>query len=405
MKNIVVSVALLIVGFSAQSQGCLVINKASRALTLGEVEKAKNLFEEANKEIKAAEDKDQPLEAKCYAKYYYGAGSTALRVYNNNNNIKDLVSKVALLNKAEAFILEFFALEYQDKLYTSKAITELESIANKQKSIAVDYFNKGDFYQALMLLEKSIVNKSKLGENYLDLHGYQSALITALRIDEFEKALKYNAILIANPQLRINKKVNDQEENFVKKSEILNSMGRTQEAIAVLDSSIKLFPGSTKIQEAQLSVYVATSDDQASLDVLELLTQKITDNERFYVMMGRIYNDKGFFDKSYNAYKIALSINPKSLYALYGMGAYYVNKSNEYVNSLNDVGSSPSDNVAKSVTMAEREKNFDKAIHFFNLYLEQEPGDKATINALKKIYSEKGDDAKVEEINKKLIAN
>jgi|TARA_B110000259_G_C14024623_1_gene404231 tetratricopeptide (TPR) repeat protein len=404
MKKIVVSVVFLIAGFSAQSQGCGVINKASRALTLDEIEKAKTLFEEANKEIKAAEDKDQPLEAKCYAKYYYGAGSTALRVYNNSD-VKDLVSKVVLLNKAEAFILDFFALEYQDKLYTSKAITELESIANKQKSIAVDFFNEGDFEQALMLLEKAIFNKSKLGENYLDLHGYQSALITALRIDEFEKALNYNAILIANPQLKINKKVNDQEENLVKKSDILNSMGRTQEAIAVLDSSIKVFPGSTKIQEAQLSVYIAISDDQASLDVLELLTQKIKDNERFYLMMGRIYNDKGFFDKSYNAYKTALSINPKSLYALYGMGAYYVNKSNEYVNSLNEVGSSASDNVTKSVTEAEREKNFDKAIHFFNLYLEQEPGDKATINALKKIYSEKGDDAKVEEINQKLIAN
>ena len=404
MKKIVVSVAFLIAGFSAQSQGCGVINKASRALTLDEIEKAKNLFEEANKEIKVAEDKNQPLEAKCYAKYYYGAGSTALRVYNNSD-VKDLVSKVVLLNKAEAFILDFFALEYQDKLYTSKAITELESIANKQKSIAVDFFNEGDFEQALMLLEKAIFNKSKLGENYLDLHGYQSALITALRIDEFEKALNYNAILIANPQLKINKKVNNQEENLVKKSEILNSMGRTQEAIAVLDSSIKVFPGSTKIQEAQLSVYIAISDDQASLDVLEVLTQKIKDNERFYLMMGRIYNDKGFFDKSYNAYKTALSINPKSLYALYGMGAYYVNKSNEYVNSLNEVGSSASDNVTKSVTVAEREKNFDKAIHFFNLYLEQEPGDKATINALKKIYSEKGDDAKVEEINQKLIAN
>jgi len=181
-------------------------------------------------------------------------------------------------------------------------------------------------------------------------------------------------------------------------------MGRSQEAIAVLDSSIKIFPNSTKIQEAQLNVYNTINDDQASLELLELLTQKIKNNERFYLMMGRIYSEKGFFDKSYNAYKKALSINPKSLYALYGMGAYYVNKSNEYVNSLNDVGTSPSDNVAKSLTVLEREKNFDKAIHFFNLYLEQEPNDKATINALKKIYSEKGDDAKVEEINQKLMA-
>ena len=124
-------------------------------------------------------------------------------------------------------------------------------------------------------------------------------MITALRIDEFEKALKYNAILIANPHLKINKKVNDQEGNLVKKSEILNSMGRSQEAIAVLDSSIKVFPNSTKIQEAQLNVYNTINDDQASLELLELLTQKIKNNERFYLMMGRIFSEKGFFDKSY----------------------------------------------------------------------------------------------------------
>ena len=119
--------------------------------------------------------------------------------------------------------------------------------------------------------------------------------------------------------------------------------------------------------------------------------------------MGRIYNNKGFTKESYDAYTKALQIDDKNKLAIFGLGAYYINRSNEYVNSLNGVGNSASDQAAKSGTLEEQNKNFDKAIFYFNQYLELEPGDRSALNALKKIYKAKGDEVKVEEINKKLL--
>lgn len=403
MRRIVVSIALLTAVISAQAQGCGSVEKGMRAVNLNKVDEAKELFEKASQEIKDAEANNQPLEAKCYARYYYGAGHTALQVYQRSDS-EDLVSKVAMLHTAEEFFTEFFALDYQDKSYHARAITDLEAVANQQKNIAVDYFNKGDFEQALNLLDKCIENKAKLGVNHLDLHAYQSASITANRVGDYAKAIKYNDVLIANPQLKINNKVNDQEYNLVKKSEYLNNAGEVEKALSVLDSAQKVFPNSLPVRKKKLQIYTEINDDDSALELLEDLTQTVKDDVKYFVIMGRIYNNKGFSQKSYDAYKTALSIDPKNKYAIFGMGAYYVNKSNEYVNSLNGVGNSESDKVAKSATVEEQNKNFDKAIFYFNQYLEIEPGDRGTLNALKKIYKAKGDDAKVEEINKQLIA-
>ena len=174
--------------------------------------------------------------------------------------------------------------------------------------------------------------------------------------------------------------------------------------MAVLDSAQGVFPNSIPVKKKKLQIYTEINDDDSALELLEVLTQTVKDDVKYLVIMGRIYNNKGFTQKSYDAYKTALSIDPKNKYAIFGMGAYYVNKSNEYVSSLNGVGNSASDKVAKSATIEEQNKNFDKAIFYFNQYLEIEPGDRGTLNALKKIYKAKGDTAKVEEINKQLIS-
>jgi len=201
MKKIVVSAALLIGGVSVQAQ-CGSVDKGMRSILTNKISEAEESFTAAGNEIKEAESKDQPMEAKCYAKYYYGSGHVALQNYLNNEP-KDLVSKVAMLDKAEGYFAEFFTLAYEDKSFKARAITDLESVANQQKNVAVDYFNEGDFETALRLLEKAIQNKAKLGVNHLDLHAYQSASITANRLGEYQKAIQYNDVLIKNPQLLI----------------------------------------------------------------------------------------------------------------------------------------------------------------------------------------------------------
>ena len=401
MKKVVLSFSIITAALSAHAQ-CGSIDKGIRLLRTNDIAGAQKNFEAAGVEIKQAENDKKPLEDKCYAKYYYGSGSSILNNFQNNQP-KELADRVSMLDKAQEFFEKFFALDYQDKQYKVMAVTELEAIANNQKNIAVDYYSKKDYSTSLKLLEQCISNKAKLGVNHLDLHAYQSASIVANAMGEYDKAIQYNDVLIKNPQLKIANKVNNQEVNLVKKSEYLNNAGDVEKALAVLDSAEKVFPTSLPIKKKKLQIYTEVNDDDSALDLLVELTKTVTDDVRYYVIMGRIYNNKGFTKESYDAYTKALQIDDKNKLAIFGLGAYYINRSNEYVNSLNGVGNSASDQAAKSGTLEEQNKNFDKAIFYFNQYLELEPGDRSALNALKKIYKAKGDEVKVEEINKKLL--
>lgn len=400
MKKIVFSVAFLGMVISASAQ-CGSVEPGIRALKNDKIAEAKTLFEKAGLELKASDAKNESIDAKCYAKYYYGSGATTLQQYNNE---LDLTSKVALLNKAEGFFTKFFELDYEDKSYRVKAITDLEAVANRQKEVGYDYFQKSDFETAFMLFEKCINNKSKLGVNHLDLNAYHNASVAASRLGDYEKAIEYNEVILKNPNLKIGEEVNKSEKFLSRKGEYLAELGKIEEAISLLDSASKAYPDNSEIEMQQLKVFMAAQDNDGAIVVLEKLTKKITNREDLFLVMGQIYREKGEAEKSYAAYQTALGINPQSETALYSMGVHYVNKSDEYVQNLNNVGSSQSDQAAKEGAVAERNKNLDKAIKYFNSCLEINPKDRSTLNALKKIYELQEKKEEVEAINQKLMA-
>ena len=151
-------------------------------------------------------------------------------------------------------------------------------------------------------------------------------------------------------------------------------------------------------------MFIDAKDNNSAINILESLTNKITSRIDLFLIMGQIYSEMKQADKSYEAYKKALSLDPKSINALYGIGAYYVNKSNTFVQEHNNLDESKTNGKEGQVILNEINKSFDKAIHYFELLLEVDPKDRSTLNALKKIYEMKKDQAKVDAINQKLIA-
>ena len=402
MKKIIFLIAFLGIIISVNAQ-CGSIKAGMKALTQDKITKAKTLFEKADIEIKDAESKKDSLPTKCYARYYYGAGATIFQEYQTQPSV-DLVTKISLLNKAESLFSKFFNLNFEDKSINAKAITDLEAVANSQKEVAYDYFQNGDYETAFRLFEKCLVNKTKLGSSQLDLHAYKSAVITALRLGEYQKALKYNEFLIINPNLKVGTEVNKQDENLIRKSELLSKLGRPKEALEVLDTAKILFPNNSNIELQQLGIFIDAKDNNSAINILESLTSKITTRIDLFLVMGQIYSEMKQTDKSYEAYKNALSIDPKNVNALYGIGAYYINKSNKYIQEHNNLDASKTNNKKGKGILNEINKSFDKAIYYFDLILEVDPKDRSTLNALKKIYLMKKDQAKVDAINQKLIA-
>ena len=134
------------------------------------------------------------------------------------------------------------------------------------------------------------------------------------------------------------------------------------------------------------------------LTLLEDITKEVKDDVQMYTVMGGIYVKKGMLDESYKAYKNALAIDPNNKFAIFGMGVYYINRSNEYINTPDSVSQEESDRIVK-----EQHKNIDKAVVYFNQYLEIEPGDRPTLTTLRQIYQAKGNEEKLAEINKQLM--
>ena len=402
MKKIIFSFAFLGMIISSNAQ-CNSIKAGMKALTKDKIVEAKSLFEKVGNEIINAETNKETIPPKCYAKYYYGTGATIFQEYLTQPDL-DLVTKISLLNKAESFFDKFFKLNFEDKSFKAKAITDLEAVANSQKEVAYDYFQNGDYETAFRLFEKCLINKTKIGQKQPDLHAYESAVITASRLGEFDKALNYNEVLINNPSLKIGTESNKQDKNLIRKAELLGSLGRTEEALKVLDSAKVIFPNNADVELQQLRILLDVKDNDKAINVLESLTLKVSNRVDLFLIMGQIYSEKRQADKSYEAYKKALSIDSESINALYGMGAYYVNKSNGYVQELNNLTLSQDNKKARQEIIDEMNKNFDKAIHYFDLVLKIDPDDQSTLIALKKIYEMKEDQVNVEKINEKIIA-
>jgi len=396
MKKVMFLVAFLGLVVSVNAQ-CGSVGSGIRALTQDKIPEAKELFTKAGQEIKDAEAKNDSLGIKCYAKYYYGFGSAIFQEFESQPKL-DLVSKIILLNKSEKYLAQFFDLNYDDASYKAKAKTDLEAVANRQKEVAYDYFQNADYQTALRLFEKCIVNKLILGENYLDLHAYESATITAMRIGAYQKALDYNDVIINNPTLKVGPTANEQDKNLVRKAELLSSLGKKEEALVVLDSAKILFPENTAIEFQQLTIYMDAKDYNKAIVVLENITTKIPNREDLFLTMGQIYNSIGEVEQSFNAYKKALAINKESINALYGLGAYYVSESNSEVEILNNT----TDEAERAKIIAKRNKNFDKAIQYFEELLVVDPKDMSTLKALKKVYEMKDDKVKTEEIKARI---
>lgn len=396
MKKIVPFLTLISFSISSYSQGCGSITKGMLAINKSKFEEAQKHFETAGKELEEAESNGETKQPKCYTKYHYGLGHIALQNYEKAE-VVDLVEKVALLNEAEKHFQQFFALSYEDKVFTTRAITDMEAVANRQKGLAIDYYNAADYQSAMRLFEKAINNKAKLGENYLDLHAFESAAITASILGDYSKSLKYINILIQNPDMQVNGEENNQEINLRRKSTYLAGNGDEQKAIACLDSALKLFPQSLSLKKEKLRIYNEAGNLDSVLVLLEDITQKIENDVQMYTVMGGIYVKKGRLEESYKAYKKALEIDPTNKYAIFGLGVYYINKSNEYINAPDTLSDEESNKI-----IAEQNKNIDKAIFFFNKYLKIEPGDQQCLQTLKQIYQARGDEDKLEEINKQL---
>lgn len=392
---------IITISFSqiASAQCGSTLKGAMKALSNDEITEANTLFTQVLQEYKVGEEQGDTVKAECYAKYYFGYGTTIFQEHEDGSD-KDLVVKISLLNKAETEFKKLYGMKEIPKDIKAKADAVFEALANRQKNIGYDYFQKQNFTAALAQFEKSIQNKSILGDNYLDMHAYQSAAITAINAGEFEKALQFNETLIKHPELKIDKKDNALKPNLIRKAEVLNELGRKEEAILVIDNVDTTLKNDYSAQLLKLRIFMDLKRNDEALVLLEKLTSQNNSREDLFVVKGQLYEAKGESSKAFAAYQQAQTINPNGTIALYGMGTFYIGKFNELGKKLNEEKVSVE---TQNELEKDREKALSQALNYFNKILVIDPNDRSTLLALKSIYEIKEDPVKLAEIEAKLL--
>jgi len=258
-----------------------------------------------------------------------------------NKSVKDSLDSFFWINKVEnqqAFISKETPLEekkeYLDKafLYSKKALqldsvntykdlvySQLSNIAMLYVLVGVEYFNKGEYKQALDAFEKNI---EILGSHFLNQVNpmvYLNAAVTAEQLKDYDKALSlYQQKMRITPTdaaaymglLHMYKKKNNDEEYLL-----------------LVKKGASLFPNKRLAFYGELLNYnMEKSKWDNALYYANTILAIDTINDKVYYLRAYIYQEKNNLKKANENYKKALFYNPDNIDALYNLSTNLYNE-------------------------------------------------------------------------------
>ena len=287
-------------------------------------------------------------------------------------NLEKYPGEIALksINKCKEFDTknEYYSelitilLELGPTLY-NKGITAYNSaVQNKDVTgfeTALYYFDK--FYEVTDILGK---DDKKFIDQFIKYNGinpqktYIYAGYAAEQCQKYDKAHKYyNTIIDLNATIE-HEKANSFPLVYFYETELLVKENKTDKAQQVVDKGIKIWPNSQELTISAINIYKKKGDDDKLVEVMETALKSNPDNVTLLYTMARTYNNLSkkfrkngyqgtsnkYRDEAINAYKKALSLNPKKKQTVfrlnYNLGIIYFNKAardyNNQVGTIDD---------------------------------------------------------------------
>ncbi|MDO4790647.1 MAG: tetratricopeptide repeat protein [Porphyromonas sp.] len=162
----------------------------------------------------------------------------------------------------------------------------------------------------------------------------------------------------------------------------------------------KLFPKEKFFTFNLINSYIQSGRNDEAIEYLTKAIQNDPENVELINVLGKVYDQgKQDPDKALEYFQKALSINPNHSESIIDTGRVYYNKAVALKAKTTESGVSPAD--AKKYD-AEAIELFKKALPYFEKAVELEPESTQYLMALRGIYYNLGNDAKVAEISKKL---
>lgn len=325
--------------------------------------------------LKAVEYAETQEKTKDWAKTYYVKGLVYEAIAKSTNpdyaNLCENPSVKAFDNFKKSYHMD------GSNMFKSSMDMQFITMANStfiQK--AIDAYKAEDFKNALLYFEKILeVKEMDIFEGAIDTTIIYNAAITAQRIQDYDKAIKYYKEVIAYNY--------GEGETITLLASCYKEKGDTLAYVNTLKQGFERYPSNQAVLGSIINYYLLEAENaDEAFKYLALARESDPNNPQFYSAEAHLYDKTGDKETAKAKYLKAIEIDPDFFEAYYNLGVLYFNEGVELTDIANQIKDNKKYEAAKKVA----DNKFKESLPYIEKSNELNPGDQGIMMTLKTLY-------------------
>ncbi|GAA4322967.1 hypothetical protein GCM10023115_51370 [Pontixanthobacter gangjinensis] len=284
-----------------------------------------------------------------------------------------------------------------DKLYTSYQLSKTDTVylyyAANNMVQAKDYDKAVEYLELLNELDYDGSGKAYTAVNVET--GERENLGSKQQMDLMVKTEQYKEPEVEN----IPSKKGDIAQLIAR---IYISQEQYDKAIAAMDKAKATNPDDMGLLQAEANMYYQMGEKDKAREILEEVAAKDPSDPLTFNNIGLMYAEIEDTEKAIDFYKKALEIDPEFNEARVNMIAAKLQAEKEIIDEMNGLGMSKADNQRYDELDAERKELYKSVLPDLEKAMEVDPDNKDIIQTAMNLYSNLGNQEKVEELKAKM---
>ncbi len=371
MKRTYMFALAIVVSFASFSQKKPKINNANKARENGDLAEAKSIIDEASVFEKVKDD----------GKTWYYRGLIYATIDTTSNEQYSTLSK----NPLEEAMTAFRKADEIDPEGKSYYVTDangfpllkgqqIDGYYSYYYNKAVEKFQEKEFEEAVKAFESAYYIIPE------DTNAYVNAAYAAHNGELYDLAKRNYRLAIDNGATS-----KDLYYNYVS---ILTTQGEKEAALELISEALGKYPTDGALSKNKINLLIELKRvDEAKQDLLTAIADE-PENPNLYFTLAVLYEETGEPEKSIQAYKDALKVDPDHYESNFNYGVVLINAANEVIKESNALGISKADMKKADQLEPVISEKLKTALPQWERVHQVRPTDKTAMETLAYIYTQ-----------------
>ena len=359
MRKLAITLIIVTFGISGSFAQKGKVASATNYLTNGQIEKAWEAIQEAEKHDKTAN----------YAKTYFVKGQILQQIgESKDENIKKLVEN-PLVGAYDSYQK---AIELDEKGKMSKSVDLSYTMLNNDFiNLGVEKWEEKDFAGAVEAFKYSLeIGKNDFFGGVVDTVIVYNTGLAAYNAKMYDDALKYFG------------QAKDMGYGGTNIYQLMQTIYITQgDSIAaekIVLEGIRAYPDDDALMILMINYLLTSNQYDKAFEYLKVAKEKDPNNKSYWYVEGILYDRSEQFDQAMTSYKKAIELDPEYYDPYYNMGVIQFNKGVQLYDEANKI----MDNTEFALAKEKADKTFAEAIPLFEKAMENAKNDKEKLDSM-----------------------